>query len=320
MNNSELIVELKKLIDLKLDPLITSDYILLDLPYHKNIGDTLIWQGELNYLKLKPYRCLGYSNKDTFQFPNLSPDVLILLNGGGNFGDLYRSSQEFRCNVISRYQRNKILMFPQSVYYQDTNLIFKDSKILNNHSNLYLCARDYPSYQFMRQYFCKNHVLLVPDMAFYVDLKSDEDNLGEKSKNLYFKRADKESVSELVKRQELKDNDHVGDWPTFEKTYFRVFLLYLALAVYRRLPKWVFGRETMAKMIDIFAAYFVKDFLIKLGVGFIAPYSDIKVDRLHGLILSFLMGKNIAYQDNSTGKVSAFVSTWLRDAKEIKKL
>ncbi len=314
MNNLELILELRKLIKSKLDPLITSDYLLLDLPYHKNIGDILIWQGELNYLKSKPYRCLGSSNKDTFQFPDLSPDVLILLQGGGNFGDLYRSSQEFRCNIVSKYPKNKIVMFPQSVYYQDANLILEDSKIFRKHTNLYLCVRDYSSFQFMRKYFSSNNILLVPDMAFYVDLKPKNNA---KSSSLYFKRIDRESCVETTNGEYY---DHIGDWPTFEKTYFRVFLLYLALAVYRRLPKWVLGKQIIARAIDVFCIYLVKDFLIKLGVNFINSYSDITVDRLHGLILSFLMGKKIYYRDNSTGKLSAFVSTWLSNSKEIIKL
>ena len=318
MNNLELILKLRQRIKLELDPLITSEYLLLDVPYHKNIGDILIWQGELNYLKSKPYRCLGCSNKDTFQFPDLPSDVIILLQGGGNFGDLYRSSQEFRCKIVSKYKKNKIVMFPQSVHYQDANLIYEDSQILKDHTNLYLCARDYSSYQFMCKYFCSNHVLLVPDMAFFVDLESNKgDHLGEKFKSLYFKRIDKESVAEATNDEHY---DHVGDWPTFEKTYVRVILLYIILALYRRLPKWVFGKDIMAKMIDVFGVYFVKDFLVRLGIGYITPYSEVTVDRLHGLILSFLMGKRIWYRDNSTGKLSAFVSTWLKDAKEITKL
>ena len=318
MNNLELILNLRQRIKLELDPLITSDYLLLDLPYHKNIGDILIWQGELNYLKSKPYRCLGCSNKDTFQFPDLPPDVIILLHGGGNFGDLYRSCQEFRRKIVSQYKKNKIVMFPQSVYYQEANLIFEDSNILKDHTNLYLCARDYPSYKFMCKHFCSNHVLLVPDMAFFLDLKiSEGSRFGAKHKSLCFKRIDKESVAAATNDQHY---DHVGDWPTFEKTYIRVVTLYIALALYRRLPRWVFGKNIMANMIDVFGTYFVKDFLVKLGIDFITPYSEITVDRLHGLILSFLMGKRIRYRDNSTGKLSAFVSTWLSDAKEIERL
>ena len=38
--------KLRALIFEKLVPLIDNDYILVDLPYHSNIGDILIWEGE----------------------------------------------------------------------------------------------------------------------------------------------------------------------------------------------------------------------------------------------------------------------------------
>ena len=42
---------LQQLLEATLLPLINEDYVLLDLPYHSNIGDILIWQGELELLK-----------------------------------------------------------------------------------------------------------------------------------------------------------------------------------------------------------------------------------------------------------------------------
>ena len=46
--------ELKSIIDRTLTPEITNDYILLDLPYYTNIGDTLIWEGTKEFLKNYP--------------------------------------------------------------------------------------------------------------------------------------------------------------------------------------------------------------------------------------------------------------------------
>ena len=51
MNYQEKITDLRKKIKDKLSPLIDNDYVLLDLPYHKNIGDILIWAGEIEFLK-----------------------------------------------------------------------------------------------------------------------------------------------------------------------------------------------------------------------------------------------------------------------------
>ena len=47
MNNQEKINQLRQIIENGLTPLIDSDYVLLDCPYHQNIGDSLIWGGEV---------------------------------------------------------------------------------------------------------------------------------------------------------------------------------------------------------------------------------------------------------------------------------
>ena len=44
MRAKEKIERLRAEIEKQLIPLIDSDYVLWDLPYHTNIGDTLIWQ------------------------------------------------------------------------------------------------------------------------------------------------------------------------------------------------------------------------------------------------------------------------------------
>lgn len=49
MNNEEGIKELKSLISKTLLPLIGKQCVLYDVPFYKNIGDVLIWQGELSF-------------------------------------------------------------------------------------------------------------------------------------------------------------------------------------------------------------------------------------------------------------------------------
>lgn len=53
MNCKDKVFQLRKNIEDVLIPLIDNDYIYLDLPYHANLGDTLIWQGTLDFLKNK---------------------------------------------------------------------------------------------------------------------------------------------------------------------------------------------------------------------------------------------------------------------------
>lgn len=315
MNYQEKITDLRKKIKDKLSPLIDNDYVLLDLPYHKNIGDILIWAGEIEFLKtLKHCKCLGLNNMDTFLFPKLEKNVIILLHGGGNFGDLYRSSQNFKLKVISTYPDNKIILLPQSFHYDNTSLIYEDAKVFQRHRNLYLCARDNYSYEMMLRFFSKNNVLLVPDSAFFITVPEDTHT---HHSSLYIRRRDSET---LVKLKKTNNFDSVSDWPTFEKfPPLRVFTLQIALAIYRRLPTKLVGKAFLAGMIDYFARVYIKDFLVELGIKFLKPYDNVTSDRLHGLILSVILGKSVFYIDNKTNKLSNFVSTWLADLDQVNK-
>lgn len=44
-------------------------------------------------------------------------DILIL-QGGGNFGNYYMDDEMIRRSVISQFRNNRIIMFPQTVYFQ----------------------------------------------------------------------------------------------------------------------------------------------------------------------------------------------------------
>ena len=82
-----------------------------------------------------------------------SENVIILLQGGGNFGNLYREHADFRKKIISAYPRNKIIILPQSVFYNDSNLIQEDAVFYANYSNVIICARDEYSYHFLKAKF-----------------------------------------------------------------------------------------------------------------------------------------------------------------------
>ena len=82
MQNNKLINTLREKIRDSLTPLITHDYVLLDLPYYDNIGDTLIWEGTREFLKTLPHRCLYYASKDSFRYRKLPKETVILLSGG----------------------------------------------------------------------------------------------------------------------------------------------------------------------------------------------------------------------------------------------
>ncbi len=129
MHNTDRLEKLKQLIYETLDPLITQNYCLLDIPDQPNVGDQLIYEGEMAFLQRFNYKLI-YEAADKYEEHNKIPeDCTILFHGGGNFGDLYRSHQKSRLGVIEKFCNHKIIIFPQTVYYRNIQNLIDEIKI-----------------------------------------------------------------------------------------------------------------------------------------------------------------------------------------------
>lgn len=315
MKYGETINVLRENIKSTLTPLINNDYILLDLPYYSNIGDTLIWEGTKEYLETLPYKCLYYASKDSFVYRKLPKNVVILLQGGGNFGDLYRLHSEFRKKIIELYPDNKVLILPQTAFYEDRQKLIIDAEFYSQHKNVTICAREQYTYDLLKKHF-KNEILLMPDMAFFINLKKYK--LGkETGKVLYLKRIDKE-FSKNDEKIEIPKNAEIHDWPTYEHSFHKEKIVETLYCKFRRLLSILrFPNRIIAKLNDWKRNYFYRRFYVQLGIDFLSPYSLIFTTRLHVMILSVLLHKKLHLINNTSGKVINFYNTWLTDIDDI---
>lgn len=310
------IESLSKLLKTTLTTLIDHDYVLWDIPYYNNIGDILIWEGERSFLKGIKYKCLDYASVGTCLFPKLSKDTIILLGGGGNFGDLWRWFQEFRLEVIRRYPENRIIIFPQSVCYEDSGVMKRDAEFMSCHEKLIICAREQQSYTLLKANF-NNEILLLTDMAFCIPL--DELNhyrRQEKNRILYLKRNDKELAEDRI----CPGDADVRDWPSMENKLLLFWMLEKSLGIRYRLRKYKlnFLHRLWTKWIDYYVCHILRPKLVKMGVKFLSGYKSIYTTRLHAMILAVLLGKECTFLDNSYGKNSSFYKTWLEDLPGVK--
>lgn len=313
MTPQEKVKQLRDLTVARLQPMIDNDYVLLDLPYHSNVGDVLIWQGELDFLSNLPYKCINQKAYYTDLLVDIPQDVIILMHGGGNFGDLWRMHQEYRLKVIRRYPEHKIIILPQSVHYDSEKLLREDAALFAFHANITICARDNYSYDLLSRHF-KNKVTLVPDMAF--SIRPDRfTTFGSKSCSLLVKRSDLESNNMLL-NFEIPDPIDTCDWPAMETCTHQSFILEKLYTISRRM-KFFLLRKVLNRVIDFYAYHIYRNHIIKSGMIFLSPYSKIYSTRLHAVILSIHYGKEIVFIDNSYGKNSRFYDTWLSDMSTI---
>lgn len=320
-SNTDRLLKLKQLIYDSLDPLIDRDYCLLDIPDHPNIGDQLIYEGELDFLKRFKHKMI-YESNEKFEDLNKIPEgCLILLHGGGNFGYIGPSHQDFRKKIIQRFPKNRIIIFPQTVFYKKPENIPIDAEIFNQHPDLTVCVRDQYSYDLLKQHSFKNNILLLPDMAFCLDL-SRHISSTKTNKTLVLKRKDRElhgsfnidHIKQLISENQKID---VKDWPTMDNTQPKFKLLSLVNFLNRHISKKFAASPSLRPLLNskygLLRGNFYSKWYINEGIKYMNQYDEVFTTRLHGYILSVLLNKKAFMIDNSYGKNSNFYKTWMTE-------
>lgn len=312
MNINNKIIELSNLIDEKVLPLITSDYVFWGLPYYINPGDTLIWEGALQLLKKSPHKCLGTCGWDEYKYIPISKDTVILVIGGGFFGDVWRKAWSYVMETITLYPDNPIVILPQSVYYESEDIAKEDAKLFAKLKKLTICTRDQQSYENAKKYF-SNNVLLVPDLAFHCDIKKlKRFSLKQSNRILYLKRCDKE----LSPSQKDVQGNNVDkrDWPAMSgECSFSMRLISRLISECSKIKN-----EKLKDRIVVFLyKYGNRNIILRDAVRFISQYKEVHTTRLHAMILSFLLDKKVYIHDNSYGKISGCYNAWLSDVENV---
>ncbi len=153
-------------------------------PKHSNIGDAAITLGELLFIrKYYPDYLLIELNKydflddyDTIR-SMVNRDDLIFLQGGGNMGNKYVQEEQFRRRIVSDFKDNKIVIFPQTIYFDESDEGKEQLKIsqdvYNSHENLLIFTRGQKSLDVASRFFSKEKSYIAPDMAMMIDWKED---------------------------------------------------------------------------------------------------------------------------------------------------
>lgn len=118
---------------------------------HSNIGDAAISMGEYEFIRkyFNDYYLIElstYEFNDYFKYMQniINPDDLIFLQGGGNIGNKYLNEENLRRTVIPTFPNNKIIILPQTIYFDNTEEGKKEyelSKNIYNHNNLLIFTR-----------------------------------------------------------------------------------------------------------------------------------------------------------------------------------
>jgi pyruvyl transferase EpsO len=141
----------------------------MDLPMHSNLGDVFIWQGSQVVLEARGQFPLVADNRLERNVAKILPQLrngVVLFQGGGNFGDLWRDSTNFRNRAVKQIKDNDLIFLPQSLNYTKPTLVKSDNTTYQLNNRTLFMFRDYPSLNYSLQHFTNKPAMYVPDMAF----------------------------------------------------------------------------------------------------------------------------------------------------------
>lgn len=274
--------------------------VYLNVPIHINRGDHLIALGAFAALKRIGTQLTYTSGKDGFNEARmravLGADTVIVMHGGGNFGDLYPEHQEFRERIVRSFPDHRIVMLPQSIWYRSADERERTAALYAEHSRLTLMARDRRSFEDMKSHF-ENPVVLCPDTAFGISLPFLPARPASAGV-VWLLRRDEEAVP--IERP-VTANGIDRRWRTSASNPVYRTLRHLA-RVWER-PQSARCAATLA-----LSAYQVLG-----GLRLITSGRLVVSDRLHVQILSLLSGRPHLALDNNYGKLGDYMSTWYPD-------
>jgi len=278
-------------------------YALIDWPGYANVGDSALWLGALSLLREvtgeSPVYIAPTTNIDPKE-ATLPDDCVIFINGGGNFGSLWQSYQHNRIRLLKRFPNHRIIQLPQSIAFYDKRLLDQTATAIATHGHFTLMTRDHGSHDFAKRAFdCE--VMLCPDTAFGLGALSS--NHSPNSECFLLMRRDKERHADTPSAQALLSIGFSYDWTKYRKPPAREqFFTWLVHQRHWRHPYLV---KRAAVACERQAEYRLDRGLSMLGRG-----ERVITDRLHGHILSLLLGKPHYVFDNSYGKTFGYINTW----------
>ncbi|ORY88490.1 polysaccharide pyruvyl transferase-domain-containing protein [Leucosporidium creatinivorum] len=293
---------------------------LISMPDHHNKGDSVIFTAEMMLLASLGINIHYQCGVRDFEMSALQETVdkwgedhfAIVFHGGGNFGDLYEGEHGLKLHVMRNFPSVRTHIFPQSLKFRHEDKIAETRSVLASltHPLNSIAVRDIQSRDFAQKHFNLPNfrIDLTPDIVFYMGFRPElREQLAPTTPNdfLFFRRKDVEGsnwdfagfagsadfpkpfVQRIAEKVGVKSlSVETGDWIDTDLDEEERTGGHIQFRAWRRFMQ---GAEWLSSA----------DFIV--------------LDRLHGHIVSLVLGIPHVLIDNSIGKLSDYHSTWTKD-------
>jgi exopolysaccharide biosynthesis predicted pyruvyltransferase EpsI len=278
---------------------------LLDFPDHGNVGDSAIWLGEREALRALGVEVVYACSCDTYDRValrrRLGHDGVVLLHGGGNFGDLYPRHQRFREHVLGDLTGWPVVQLPQTLWFEQRENVHRAREAASRHGRFSMLVRDHTSAELAREVTAS--VSTSPDPATALSLTRASTPTTDV---LWLLRADKEETRSRRGDIGRGEGEVRADWPGDLLTErARAWVVRQSGRLGHRLP--VARAARSADPADWDGRAWAR---LARGIDLLSSARVVVTDRLHGHILSELLDIPDVALDNSYGKTSTYVGTW----------
>ena len=282
---------------------------LVNFPNHGNPGDPAIWLGALAALRRLEcpvaYACTPRSFSATALRQAL-PDGPVLINGGGNFGDLYGPQQQLRERLLVELPERRLVQLPQSIHFQHEDTLARMQRLVAAHGDVVLMVREDSSAGLAASFDAP--AVLCPDLALSLGPLAPT---GARHPVTALLRS--RDSPESVDHGSLSDDPdlHRVDWladVVGDQRHWRGSLQSL-LQVNAGLSQEPQPDPHLAAAL---AATFepLAEAWVERGLAILSSGRVVVTDTLHGHLLSLLLGRPHVVLDNSYGKCRSTVRTW----------
>lgn len=309
----ELIAELNQLLDATLAPLVPAGarVALLDFPNHNNVGDNAIWLGELAYLERRGAEIAYVCDLSSFCADALRArldDGIILLHGGGSFGSLWPRHQAFRERVVSDFPQHRIVQLPQTVDFTNEPSLERARRVFGAHRDFVALVRDHDSLGVATGRLGLRAVA-CPDMAFALGALARRPPAKD---ILWLARTDHEAAS--PRPAPNGGGVEVVDWLRGEPGRpwshgWAAVTVRSRRAMATLMERQPSLRRGLTPFLGV-AFEQLAERRLRRGLRILSRGRVVVTDRLHGHVLSLLLGIPHVLLDNRFGKVTRFHRTF----------